>query len=93
MGEPMRLAFGRKRVDDGMGVGQIAPVLDVVAELPQRFDDSRRAQHCGSHRRAGDARARFDRRAENGYRPPPPAGRLRFGTVLAARLSVQDPPP
>ena len=73
MGEPMRLAFGRGGMDERRGKREVAPVVDVVAKIPERFDDSRRAQHGRPHRRARDARPRFDRRAENGDRLP---GRL-----------------
>ena len=76
----------------GGGGSEIAPVLDVVAEIPQRFHDARGAQHGRPHRRAGHARARLDRRAEDGDRP---SGRLALLPVpvgLAARLPAQDLP-
>ena len=68
LGEPMGLAFRRGRVGQGRRKSEIAPVLDVVAEIPQGVYNARRAQHGRSHRRARHARPRLDRGAENGDR-------------------------
>ena len=69
IGEPMRLAFRRGRVDKRMGRGEVAAVLDVMAEVPQRLHDPGGAQHGRPHRRARHACPRLDRRAEDGDRP------------------------
>ncbi len=93
VGEPMRLAFGRSRVDQRMGRSEIAPVLNVVTEVPQRFHNARRAQHGRSHRRAGHARARVDRRAEDGDRLSARLTPLPRRISPAACLPAQDLPP
>ena len=93
VGEPMRPAFRGRRIDARMGKHEIAPILDIEAEIAERFDDPRRSQHRGPHRGACNAGARFDRRAENGDRLSGRPAPLAFGNVFAAVFSVQDPPP
>ena len=81
-------------MDERKGKREVAPVLDVVAEIPERFDDSRRAQHGGPHRRARNARPRIDRRAENGDRPRSAEGPLASSpsSPVLSRLKISPFP-
>src|ERR1700733_513181 len=89
LGEPMGLALGYGQVNQWGRRSEIAPVLDVVAEVPQRFYDARCAQHGRSHRGAWHARSRLDGRAENGDRAGKRQKRPAFQTGCAL-LPAQD---
>jgi hypothetical protein len=75
-------------VEQRIGVRDIAPVFDVVTEVPQRLHNPCRAQHGRSHRGAGHARPRFHRRAEEGDRPW--KGQSRPAAVPGDRFRAQD---
>src|SRR6185437_1435671 len=92
MSEPVRFAFGRDCMDQRMRRREIALILDVVAEVPQRFHDARGSQHGRPHRRAGRARACLDRRTENGDRPASCPRPLPSRIGLCACLPAQDRP-
>ena len=91
LGERVGLAFRRGRAN-GRRRGEIAPVLDVVPQIPEQSYDARDAKHGRPHRRAGNPRARFDRRAEDGDRLPGRLARLPSRPVprLVFRLKISS---
>ena len=91
LGEPMGLAFRRARVGQGRQKSEIAPILDVVAEVAQRLNNACCAQHGRSHRRARNVRPRLDRGAENSNGPRKRQKRP-AQTVFASCLPGQERP-
>jgi hypothetical protein len=79
-------------MDERKGKREVATVVDVVPKIPERFDDSRRAQHGGAHRRARNARPRIDRRAEDGDRSRKRRRPPRLESLLGGPLPAQDLP-